>query len=316
MLPHDLHEQNRNGALFEKFLKENQLTCVNTLPLTEGLVTRKRKCLSEIKESTIDFYIVCERVLPFVTKMQIDDGKNHIVTNYGNVNSDGNSVNSDHYPLIMEVKLVARPIKKTKVEIFNFNEVNSQILFKDITSNTNKFTNCFTDMHNVSKEAEKWMHTLKTHLKRSFKKIRIREKYIKPSSADKFISERNKMVRQGRLNEARIMDAKIASIISQEGRTKAFMFNKYTDSSTSACLSEMWKMKKSTFPKKAPTLPSSKINYQGQLVSEPSELVKVLGEEYGRVRLGKRPTNPLNIGHKKNKEFTSSPKIEPCKRKK
>ena len=23
ILPHDLHEQNRNGALFEKFLKEN-----------------------------------------------------------------------------------------------------------------------------------------------------------------------------------------------------------------------------------------------------------------------------------------------------
>ena len=101
MLPHDLHEQNRNGALFEKFLKENQLTCVNTLPLTEGLVTRKRKCLSEIKESTIDFYIVCERVLPFVTKMQIDDGKNHMVTNYRNINSDGNSVSSDHYPLII-----------------------------------------------------------------------------------------------------------------------------------------------------------------------------------------------------------------------
>ena len=78
MLPHDLHEQNRNGALFEKFLKENKLTCVNTLPLTEGLVTRKRKCLNEIKESTIYFYAVCERVLPFVTKMEIDDGKPHV----------------------------------------------------------------------------------------------------------------------------------------------------------------------------------------------------------------------------------------------
>ena len=107
MLPHDLHEQNRNGALFENFLKENKLTCVNTLPLTEGLVTRKRKCLNEIKESTIDFYVVCERVLPFVTKMEIDDGKNHMVTNFGNINSEGNSVNSDHYPLIMEVKLTA-----------------------------------------------------------------------------------------------------------------------------------------------------------------------------------------------------------------
>ena len=56
---------------------------------------------------------------------------------------------------------------------------------------------------------------------------------------------------------------------------------------------------KSIFPKKTKTLPSSKINYQGRLVSEPSELTKLLGQEYGRVRLRKWPSHPLNLEGKK-----------------
>ena len=61
----------------------------------------------------------------------------------------------------------------------------------------------------------------------------------------------------------------------------------------------MWELKKSLFPKKAQTLLSSKINYQGQLVSDPKELTNLLGEEYGRVRLRKRPTHPMNKDCKK-----------------
>ena len=39
--PGDIHSQNRNGKLFEIFLKENKLTCANSIPLTESLITRK-----------------------------------------------------------------------------------------------------------------------------------------------------------------------------------------------------------------------------------------------------------------------------------
>ena len=54
----------------------------------------------------------------------------------------------------------------------------------------------------------------------------------------------------------------------------------------------MWKLKKSLFPKKALTLPSAKLNHLGRIVSEPGELTKLLGEEYGIFRLRKRPTHP------------------------
>ena len=55
------------------------------------------------------------------------------------------------------------------------------------------------------------------------------------------------------------------------------------------------------FPKKASTLPSAKINYHGNFFTEPKELTKLLGEEYGRIRLRKRPCHPKNESNKQNR---------------
>ena len=94
------------------------------------------------------------------------------------------------------------------------------------------------------------------------------------------------------------LDAKIAEIISEEEMRKAVMFKKYTDKNQSGTVSEMWKLKKQLFPKKSVSLPSAKYNHQGQLISHPKDLIKLLGEEYGKVRLRKRPTHPLHIKSK------------------
>lgn len=122
MLPGDVNDQNRNGKLFSTFLAENKLTCVNTLRLTKGLITRSRNYLGEVKQSSIDFYVVCQRVLPFVTSMRINEDKKFTLTNYTLANSEKEAVNSDHAPLVMEVKLEAARNKKKKVEMLNFND--------------------------------------------------------------------------------------------------------------------------------------------------------------------------------------------------
>ena len=96
---------------------------------------------------------------------------------------------------------------------------------------------------------------------------------------------------------------KIAKLVSEERRKNANIYRQFIDNDSSKCLSKMWKLKISLFPKKAQTLPSSKINYQGRLVSHPKELTQLLGEEYGQTRLRKRPTNPKNTEDKKKLEF-------------
>ena len=83
IIPGDPNKQNKNGKLFQKFLEQNpQLKIVNSLPQCEGLITRKRNKKDKMESSVLDFFVVCERVLPFVVKMKIDEEKQFILTNY------------------------------------------------------------------------------------------------------------------------------------------------------------------------------------------------------------------------------------------
>ena len=54
----------------------------SSLPLFGGLITRSRLRDGKWEKSVLDFFVVCSRVLPFVTKMVIDERKQHILTNY------------------------------------------------------------------------------------------------------------------------------------------------------------------------------------------------------------------------------------------
>ena len=65
-----------------------------------------------MKHSTIDFYVLCERVVPYVHNMIIDNGKHHMLTNLSNTDKEGKAVNSDHFPLTMNVKLESVAVKK------------------------------------------------------------------------------------------------------------------------------------------------------------------------------------------------------------
>ena len=75
--------QNRNGKMFKSFLERHpHLTIVNSLPVCEGKITRRRSRDGLLEESILDFFVVCSRILPYVKKMVIDENKKSILTNY------------------------------------------------------------------------------------------------------------------------------------------------------------------------------------------------------------------------------------------
>ena len=85
IIPGDPKTQNRNGKMFQNFLNRHpQLTVVNSLNICEGLIIRSRFRDGQLEESILDFFVVCSRVLPFVSKMVIDERKQYILTNYKN----------------------------------------------------------------------------------------------------------------------------------------------------------------------------------------------------------------------------------------
>ena len=200
IIPNDPRPQNKNGQFFEQFLRRNpRLTVVNALPQCRGLVTRSRIKEGVKEESVLDFFVVCESILPFVKEMIIDDSKNYILTNFKAAKQTGKAVDSDHFTQYMDLNLKIGKERPEREEMFNFKDKQSQEVFTINTSETEDFTDCFNGEAPLSEKIENWKKVLMSHCSKAFKKIRIRDKKTKPISKTvaKLIDKRNEMKRIG-----------------------------------------------------------------------------------------------------------------------
>ena len=114
IIPNDPKPQNRNGRFFHEFLQRNNLIVVNTLSICEGLVTRRRNKDGKLEESILDFFVVCQYVLPYVTQMVIDEDKQHILTNYHPAINSGKAIDSDHMTEYMDVNIKFGKLKRDR----------------------------------------------------------------------------------------------------------------------------------------------------------------------------------------------------------
>ena len=104
IIPNDPHDQNRNGKLFQNFLEHNQhLFLLNIHDLCEGIITRRRQTVKRLEESILDFYIVCEKILPFIKRMVIDEDQFYVLSNYLKVKGKQITKISDHNPIFLRV---------------------------------------------------------------------------------------------------------------------------------------------------------------------------------------------------------------------
>ena len=137
LIPGDPKKQNRNGKMFQQFLEQHpNLTVINSLEICEGLITRARNKNGKLEESIIDFFVVCNRVLPFVQKMVVDEKKDYILTNYARVKHGGKAIDSDHYTQYLEMDLEIENTKTERVEIRNYKKKINQEKFRELTTNT------------------------------------------------------------------------------------------------------------------------------------------------------------------------------------
>ena len=115
--------------------------------------------------------------------MVIDEKKKHILTNYKTVKISGKSIDSDHFTEYLDLDIEVVKEKPERQEIFDFKDKKSQEAFKINTSETNEFTDCFNGKQTLMEKIEKWRKVLDIHCAKSFKKIRINDKKIKPISS-------------------------------------------------------------------------------------------------------------------------------------
>ena len=141
------------------------MTVVNSLDLCQGLITRKRSRDGKIEQSILDVFIVCDLVLPFVTKMVIDENKKHILTNYENIKKGGKANDTDHSTEYIDLKLKISAEKPIRQEVWNFKNKDAQNKFKIQTSKTNDFTNCFNNELSLEKQIQNWRNILFKNIK-------------------------------------------------------------------------------------------------------------------------------------------------------
>ena len=200
IVPGDPRPQNKNGKLFEEFLgRQKQLTVVNSLPICEGLVTRVRIKDGKEEKSVLDFFVVCSRVLPYVTEMKIDENKKHTLTNYKPAIKGKRANDTDHFTKVLDVELEVVPDKPIRREVFNFKDKQAQSIFTEKTSKTDEFSKCFQNSSSLIQQVNAWRNVLNDYCKMSFKKIRIdTKKKIKCQNPKlvSLINKRNKLVKE------------------------------------------------------------------------------------------------------------------------
>ena len=309
IIKNDPRPQNSNGRLFKQFLNRNpNLTVVNSLNLCEGLITRTRICNGKLEQSVLDFFIVCNLVLPFIKKMVIDEDGRHILTNYEQVRQRGKATDSDHATeyLDLEMKIVTE--KPSRNEIWNFKSEESQKTFKKNTSETNEFTNCFSTEQPIMMQIENWQKVLKKNIQVSFKKVRIKtnQKVKLSPQMTRLINLRNKLSNiDANKKEINNLEIEIADMEAKNKRSKILkFFKKYSENPERVNLNEVWRTLEKLWPKVQKKIPIAKKNHFGQIISEPKLLKKLLAKEY-RIRLRTRPIRPdfEELSIRKNRIF-------------
>ena len=183
----DLKVQNQNGKMFQTFLTKNpHLSVVSAMKICEGKFTRVQNTKSGTSRTILDFFVVCDQMLPHVTQMKIDEKGEHSLTRYLN-----QVVQTDHNMLTLEMNLTFHTEKKhDRVEMFSFKDKHSQLTFKEYTSNTNMFSKCFLTDENIIDQFKNWQKKLKKSFHICFRKIRIIGKNKVLSKMDHLMNEK------------------------------------------------------------------------------------------------------------------------------
>ena len=302
VIKNDPNLQNLNGRLFCEFLdRMPHLTIINSLPLCDGLITRMRKTSKGTEKSVLDVFVTCNRILPFITKMTIDENRELALTNFNGLKNVGRVIESDHNVEILELNLQFSNMKPSREEFFDFKNRNSQVLFKDLTTNTTVFSECFKNDLKFEEQASKWKKLLDEYFHKAFRKVRISNKNKTKSSNIQELIQKRKNLKKQNVPEETIeeIEDKIAEFCQEANRNKVMEnFNEVDGADGNIAHHGIWNVKRKIFPKIKPPLPVGKKNLKGQLITNHEELKDLYLDTF-KHRLRHRPILP---GYEENLE--------------
>ena len=194
------------------------------MPVTEGLITRRRITVNKIEESIIDYFVVCERIMPFVQKLLIDEQKKYVLTSFVKRKGVISVKDSDHHTMILDLSLKFRD-KCQRIETYNVRERKSQMAFQINTSKDSRLSDCFTDNKGLETEGQMFNKIFFQKFNQSFKKVR-RVNKVKDDKVSKLISSRNSLLQTLKVSgqseyieiesKIQILEKEICSLVEED----------------------------------------------------------------------------------------------------
>ena len=246
------------------------------MPLCEGIITRQRITDQLNERSAIDVFLVCERVLPFVRKLFIDENREDPLTNFHGLKNQ-KVTESYHNKMELFLNIEAPIIQPKREEIFNFKEVRGQDLFHNITNSTPKLHNCFKSRNSFIDQASLFQKTLQGVFHQSFRKIRGTKRKARLTEIDLLFCERKKIKlilknnTSKNINSLANIENKIAQIISRKNRDKIMNTLQDLANTDSSCNTlGMWRQVRKIFPKVLVSAPSGLRDHKGKIRTKSS----------------------------------------------
>ena len=316
----DKNPMNSNGAIMKKFLEQNPaITVVNSLELSKGLITRRRDTIKGVEESVIDFFMVNERMLQYVTKMRVDEEEQYALSNLAQKKKTKKSINSDHRTLILELNIQFTKIKPDNIEFFNFKSESCQNKFKILSDNETNLVKCLNSELTLNTKANVWQKTLESVFHKSFTKIKVKNSKKKSNSTEaKLLEERKILLRHMARNpndETATRISEIEDNLSQTNFEYATAHMKdqlnlaFRNDSTNGTKSA-WTIYRKLRPRHKPVIPVGKKDMLGNIITNHTSLKKLYLETFVW-RLRQRPAHPnmVEIHNAKEKMFKTVMKL-------
>ena len=324
ILKGDPNQMSNNGKILWELVQRRDCTVVNTTEKCKGVITRSRMKGTTKEESVLDYVIVNALVWQHVESMEVDESKTQALTRF----TKGKAITSDHNILQCTFNIPIEKKSSPRTEIHRLRNEDELKLFKEATTNTDKFTKCFSEITgDVKTQGERWMKTLWNTIRCCFKKIRIRDgKYTGKNENLKKIEERKLLLQKLQITtkpaERHTIEDQISKIeeeITDEYKDQQIkkieeQLQIITDADGKVNTAGAWKLRRKICPKPIEQL-SAKKDKEGNLVTNPEKIKDIYLEAY-EDRLKHREIIPKLKEHKKLREELFQKRLETTKQKK
>ena len=120
------------------------------------LLQEVKKGKRSYENSILEFFVVCEEMLPHITSMEVDEGKPDISSNYTQVRRGGRVVNTKHVPIEKNLDFIIFPTHPTRNTIYNFKSQQGRDTLKELCNETNEFSRCFLSVQSLQIQNKLW----------------------------------------------------------------------------------------------------------------------------------------------------------------